>query len=145
MRWARGLAFDNSWGHCLDTAGMNSVSQGPTCWLLQFLPHGRAVTISKVSSCPHGARSGRGSHKTTHDAGSREGAGFSFSYWSNPRLRRWCCPAWRRGGVINALLLLLPPIAVCCGPGAACVSGSPSPFQNSLLWCLGFEELLVFF
>lgn len=46
----------------------------PTCWLLQFLPM-EERSRRKVSSCPHGARSGS-SHKTTHDAGSREGAGF---------------------------------------------------------------------
>lgn len=75
---------------------------------------------------------GRGSHKTTHDAGSREGAGFSFPIGATRDSGGGAALAWRRGGVINALLFLLPPIAVCCGPGAACVSGSPSPFQNSL-------------
>ena len=76
---------------------------------------------------------GRGSHKTTHDAGGREGAGFSFPVGATRDSGGGAALAWRRGGVISALLSLLPSVAVCCsGPGAACASGSPSPFQNSL-------------
>ena len=85
--------FGIVWPHCamgtwtclLTTVGVTAwtlqvwtQSPKPTCWLLQAPPHRRAVTTEESPPVPMVQGQGRGSHKTTHDVGGREGAGFSF-------------------------------------------------------------------
>ena len=139
------LPFDNSWGHCLDTAGMNSVSQGLRAGCCRPLPTEERSRLKSLLLSP----------------------------WCKVRVGAPTKPPMMLGAgrVLDSLFLLeqpetqevvLPwPEEGRCGQCAAVsptfhrsLSWSPwcwmcfsltFPIPECSLWCLVFEELLVFF
>ena len=133
------------------------VTDGVTAWTLQeWTPspkahvlvvagpsHRRAVTTEESPPVPMVQGQGGGSHKTTDDPGGRESSGFSFPVGATRDSWSGAALAWRRRGVVSALLFLRPSSAVSWSPWRWMWFSLTFPIPEFSPWCLVLEELLV--